>query len=358
MKFGDGKTVDSGVPSGDGRGVFPTANLPVRRTVFRARLRAGAVLRNRIPGDGGGGLTTPLDARGPAGDSSEIRPETETLRVVLIEDDPDDVLILEEALADAADPAISLVHESRLDAGIRRLREEDCSLVLLDLSLPDGRGLGTLRRLRDARPDRPVVVLTGMDDEETALEAVRAGAQDYLVKGRFGDDMLRRAIRYAVERHRLKRRLDAARMRERRERELREMERFAPSGPGESPAGLEDAPLKSRRPGAYRSLVRDYDRLLSTALENQIFRAESDVARGAHELSRRLCGLNARARDVVDLHAEVIQERAGRENPDKSRACMTEGRMLLMRLLGYLADCYRRRIPGEPASGAEEGKAP
>lgn len=310
----------------------------------------------------GDGLTTPLDARGPAGDSSEPRPETETLRVVLIEDDPDDVLILEEALAGAAHPAISLVHENRLELGIRRLREEDCSLVLLDLSLPDGQGLDTLRRLRDARPDRPVVVLTGMDDEETALEAVRAGAQDYLVKGRFADDTLRRAIRYAVERHRLKQRLDAARRRERRERELRELDRLAPAGPGESPGGSpggsDDAPLKIRRPGAHQSLVQAYDRLLSAALENQIFRAESDVAQGAREMSRRLCGLNARARDVVDLHAEVIQERTARENPDKSRACMTEGRMLLMRLLGYLADCYRGRIAEGPASGAEEGKAP
>jgi DNA-binding NarL/FixJ family response regulator len=285
-------------------------------------------------------------------------PETEALRVLLIEDDPDDVLILEEALAGAANPAISVVLENRLERGIRRLREEDCSLVLLDLSLPDGQGLETLRRLRDASPDRPVVVLTGMDDEETALEAVRAGAQDYLVKGRFGDDTLRRAIRYAVERHRLKQRLDEARGRERRERELRELDRLAPAVPGELPAGAEDAPLKNRRPDAYQSLLQAYDRLLSTALENQLFRAESDVAQGAHEMSRRLCGLNARARDVVDLHAEMIQERAGRENPDKSRACMTEGRMLLMRLLGYLADCYRRRIPGEPASGAEEGKAP
>ncbi len=304
-------------------------------------------------------LMTPADPRQLADDSFEARPEPETLRVLLIEDDPDDVLILEEALADAIDPAISLVHESRLDAGIRRLREEDCSLVLLDLSLPDAVGLETLLRLRKAGPDRPVVVLTGTDDEETALEAVRAGAQDYLVKGRFGDDTLPRAIRYAVERHGLNIRLEAARQRERRERELRELDRLAP---GESLEAADEGPLERRAPDAHRSLVRAYDRLLSDALETQLFRTESDPALGAREISERLCRLGARARDVVKLHGAVIQARTSRENSDKSRACLAEGRMLLMQLLGYLADCYRRRIfeatARRPEPGPEEGKTP
>ncbi len=298
---------------------------------------------------------TPADFRQPSEDSFGARPKPETLRVVLIEDDPDDLLILGEALAQATDPSISLVHESRLDAGVRRLLKEDCSLVLLDLSLPDVGGLETLRRLRDARPDLPVVVLTGTDDEETAIEAVRAGAQDYLVKGRFGDDTLLRAIRYAVERHQLKVRLEAARQRERRERELRELERLAPR---ESLELADEGPLERRAPDVHRSLVRAYDRLLSDALETQLFRTESDLALGAREISERLCALGARARDVVNLHAAVIQERTRRENPEKGRACLTEGRMLLMRLLGYLADCYRQRSNERPADHPEKGKAP
>jgi len=82
-------------------------------------------------------------------------------------------------------------------------------VVLLDLSLPDSQGLATFTEVRVCRPDLPVVVLTGLDDEELATEAVKAGAQDYLVKGTIDADSLTRAIRYAVERNRMQQELQA-----------------------------------------------------------------------------------------------------------------------------------------------------
>lgn len=74
---------------------------------------------------------------------------------------------------------------------------------MLDLSLPDSTGLDTFIRLYMQAPDVPIVVLTGLDDEATATQAVQAGAQDYLVKGHVSGDLLVRAMRYAIERHRL-----------------------------------------------------------------------------------------------------------------------------------------------------------
>jgi diguanylate cyclase (GGDEF)-like protein len=79
--------------------------------------------------------------------------------------------------------------------------------VLLDLSLPDAQGLDGLRRLRAAAPEVPVVVLSGLHDEQVALHAVQAGAQDYLMKGEVESSTLARAMRYAVERQRAERRL-------------------------------------------------------------------------------------------------------------------------------------------------------
>ena len=91
---------------------------------------------------------------------------------------------------------------ARLDAALERLRQETFDVVLLDLGLPDSQGMETLTRTEEASGGLPIVVLTGLDDERFALEAVRAGAQDYLVKGRFNSELLVRTIRYAVERKR------------------------------------------------------------------------------------------------------------------------------------------------------------
>ena len=88
----------------------------------------------------------------------------------------------------------------RLDSALERLRQESFDVVLLDLGLPDSQGMQTLTLAQEANGAVPIVVLTGRDDERFAVEAVRAGAQDYLVKGRFDSELLVRTIRYAVQR--------------------------------------------------------------------------------------------------------------------------------------------------------------
>jgi diguanylate cyclase (GGDEF)-like protein len=124
-------------------------------------------------------------------------------RILIIEDNAPDVALVGEYLrADSGDPFV-LEHRANLAAGMARLDEGDIDLVLLDLGLPDSQGLETLTRLREVQPTVSVVVLTGLADEEVGLAAVQLGAQDYLVKGSFGDYVLVRAARYAMERTRL-----------------------------------------------------------------------------------------------------------------------------------------------------------
>jgi diguanylate cyclase (GGDEF)-like protein len=101
------------------------------------------------------------------------------------------------------DPAFQLVVADRLATGLARLVEGGIDVVLLDLSLPDSQGPDTFIKVQAQMPDMAVVVLTGLDDEALALQAMQAGAQDYLVKGQIDRNLLGRAIRYAVERHRL-----------------------------------------------------------------------------------------------------------------------------------------------------------
>lgn len=124
-------------------------------------------------------------------------------RILLIEDDPDDVLIIRETLADPESAMkAELIAASTLDDGIDKLSAGEADVVLLDLSLPDSQGLDTFVRVHAQAPTVPVIILTGLDDESFALEAVSQGAQDYLVKGNLNAKMLARVIRYAIERNR------------------------------------------------------------------------------------------------------------------------------------------------------------
>ena len=128
--------------------------------------------------------------------------DPEIIQVLLVEDNATDKLIVEDELTHATDARFSIVHVEQLNEALVQLAARHFDVVLLDLSLPDSHGFETFVRLHDAAPDTPVVVLSGRADGQLAVQAVQAGAQDYLVKGRLGEDVLPRSIRYAIERER------------------------------------------------------------------------------------------------------------------------------------------------------------
>ena len=119
--------------------------------------------------------------------------------MLLIEDDPGDAFLVAELLREEAAP-VDVRRAQSLAEGLELLRSEPFDCVLLDLGLPDASGLAALERLREAAPHVAHLVLTGDRDDQRGIEAVAAGAQDYLVKGSVDGDGLRRAILYAVER--------------------------------------------------------------------------------------------------------------------------------------------------------------
>ena len=135
------------------------------------------------------------------------------IRALLIEDNPGDVVLLRQMLRRFATPAITLATIERLDKAIHLVTTDEYDILLLDLSLPDSQGFNTFERLQQVVADIPIVVLTGLDDEQLALRAVRAGAQDYLVKDEISDHLLMRAIRYAIERKRTESTLRESQMR-------------------------------------------------------------------------------------------------------------------------------------------------
>jgi signal transduction histidine kinase len=124
------------------------------------------------------------------------------MNVLLIEDNPGDAELVQEALCKGKDGPFALEWVDSLSAGLAHMAEKDIDALILDLALPDSMGLDTLRTVRAQRPDVPIVVLTGLYDNSLGVQAVSEGAQDYLVKGQIDGDLLDRAIRYATVRKR------------------------------------------------------------------------------------------------------------------------------------------------------------
>jgi len=132
-----------------------------------------------------------------------VEPPASEPFILAVEDDPAAARLLTHLLVPAAGWTPQLLVRDSLQAGLARLAVGGVDVVLLDLNLPDSRGLDTLARVRHAAPGLPVVVMSSLEDETTALIAVQQGAQDYVVKGSVDEQGLRRVVRYAMERQRL-----------------------------------------------------------------------------------------------------------------------------------------------------------
>jgi signal transduction histidine kinase len=127
----------------------------------------------------------------------------DTLRILLVEDNPGDARLCRELLREGFAEPFDLVHATTLADGIAALNQAPADVALLDLSLPDANGLGSVQEIAGRFPRLPIVVMSGLADEEVSLAALQTGAQDYLVKGQGDGTLIARAVRYAIERKRI-----------------------------------------------------------------------------------------------------------------------------------------------------------
>lgn len=132
-----------------------------------------------------------------------------TTTILLLEDNPGDARLIRELFRDVPGRSVTLINAESLKQAHDRLRETSVDVALVDLSLPDSHGLDTFRKLAESHPSLPQVLLTGLNDREIAIHAVREGAQDYFIKGEVDGPILIRAIDYAIERKRIQAELEA-----------------------------------------------------------------------------------------------------------------------------------------------------
>ena len=125
------------------------------------------------------------------------------IQVLLIEDNAGDARLLREMLNEPDSLKTELTHFGCMDDALRHLAANSTDIILLDLGLPDADGVGALRQVREVAPNVPLVVLTGLNDEGLATQALQHGAQDYIIKGEIETRGLLRAVRHAIERQRM-----------------------------------------------------------------------------------------------------------------------------------------------------------
>ncbi len=268
-------------------------------------------------------------------------------RILLIEDNPGDARLIQEMLRETPGEGFELTHADCLATGLSCLDKAAFDLVLLDLTLPDSQGIDTFIKIHDHTLEIPVVVFTGAQNEITAIQTVRAGAQDYLVKGDIDAKLLVRSIRYAVERQGLLIALEQERQKQRKGEEIRFFQRLKGNPQTDLTAKLFGmGPLREILPQVFGQLVQRYAALMDQALGNRLYKVEYDVSEALREMGEELGVLKALPRDVVEMHTQALSRKQKEFSPQKFNAFLEEGRFMLIEVMGYLTTYYRRNSIG------------
>lgn len=223
---------------------------------------------------------------------SKSSSEKKQLRVLLIEDNPGDAALIRANLRQGFSNSRKLELEiaSSLSEGLNALRHHEFDIVTVDLNLPDSEGLQAVEAVRKSFPHVPVIVLTGWADRELALNALRAGAQDYLIKGSFDTESFRWSINCAIERQKTLNQLDSICQTEMEKNEMKDR-------------------VLSMTAHDIRGSIVGVLGFLRNILEGEFIHNLSPEQRHVFELMLKNC------EDVISLSDEIVQARRVKSTP-------------------------------------------
>lgn len=268
----------------------------------------------------------------------------EPIKVLLVEDNPGDVRLLRTMLSSEGESSFQVSTAQRLEEARELLEKEAFDAVILDLGLPDSSGMSTVDGTREKTSENrvPIVVVTGIFDEQSAFDAVKHGAQDFLVKNELRAANLVRAIRLAVERQVVRNRLEDEEARQRHESEISSLENISAVGTSLVTArafGMER--LRESSSDTFDLLVEQYAELIGQAVEQRAFKVDRKTTQGLRVMAQRLGFLRARPRDVVEIHTTALKSEVAAKQMRRAYVVSEEARLLLIELMGYLAAYYR-----------------
>lgn len=277
------------------------------------------------------------------------------IKVLLVEDNPGDVRLMQTMLSSEGDLSFQVSTTSRLDEARRMLERETFDAVILDLGLPNSTGISTVDNAHEQASENrvPIIVVTGLFDEQTAFDAVRHGAQDFLVKNELRASGLIRAIRLAVERQVSRNRDEDTEAARRHENEMNSLENISAVGTSLVTArayGMER--LREASPDTFDLLVEQYSELIDRAVEQRAFKVDRKTSQGLRVMAQRLGFLRARPRDIVEIHTAALRNGVANKQMRRAYVIAEEARLMLIEVMGYLAAYYRDHMVPAASSRA------
>lgn len=273
------------------------------------------------------------------------------VRVLSVEDSPRDANLL-SAILDERRTGLPYLHfeianVTSIAAAKQRLQQDACfDVIVLDLSLPDSQGLTTLASMLSICEDIPVIVYTGNRNLEYAAQAVRLGAQDYLIKGSTNGALMARAIRYALERKAMQKSIEQLRLREQADRELQALLDLAASAtPLIATRLYGDVALEDDARELFEDLVEAYAAVVKTALEKRLYKVDADISGELRTMARTIGNASASSRDIIAIHSAALRMRKDTDLAEYE-AMLEESRYILLELMGHLASYYRMYARG------------
>jgi len=266
------------------------------------------------------------------------------IKVLLVEDDQSEADELSGLLMQAVHFVPMVITQAQqLSLALEQLTQTFFDIVLLDITLGEGEKLNGFQQIHTKAPTVPIIILSGFQDATLAIEAVRRGAQDYLVKGQIDSPLLVRSIRYGIERQRLLLEVQESRWQQQQERELLLLEQF-PANQSTAVASKLYGSLLLREsvPDKFNQLVQQYANIMDLALEQRIYRVTHPISEQLREVAQQLGFLKASPKDVINIHTNAIKQKISDVPPAKAQAYIEESRIMVLELMGCLVSYYRK----------------
>ncbi|MEM7032526.1 MAG: response regulator [Chloroflexota bacterium] len=270
----------------------------------------------------------------------------ETIYILLIENSLQDTALIEQVLSSATlqhhTVRYDLVHMTNLSAGLSHVAESKVDAILLDWDLPDSQGIDSITEICKQPSQPPILVLMSSEDEMLAMQAIQAGAQDYIYKSEITRLALTRAIRYIQERHRLRQKLAQSHLEQSQQQEFAKLNQL--NSTSNSPATQQafgGTSLQQALPSIFQTLATQYQTALDMALEERMYRIDAQCAEQLRQIADELGSYMAGPKDVIDIHKITLASLDKKMSNQKLQAYIEEGRLRVLELMGYLALYYR-----------------
>ncbi len=269
--------------------------------------------------------------------------------ILMIDDSPEDREHIARLIASSERGWAVQAAESG-DEGVALCRANAPDCVLLDNRLEAEDGLDVLPKLKELNRFCPVIMLTGLGSDAIAIEAIKRGASDYLVKTELSHVSLVTTIGNAMQRATLERRLSSQQIENQRqqdrvrwlEKALNDLKSMSSAGSATSVTRTISGagPVRERAPDVFGQLAQNYEALMDDYLQQLVVEAPKPI-REMKTIAQTLGSLGGGPRDLLDIHLAALETAAVGVNPARSEAYSVEGRLMALEMMGLLVDYYR-----------------